>query len=212
MFALTPGDLQGKILDCAAGPASFNAELTAEGHEVTSCDPLYSFAAEEIRARIDATFEALVDNARVAYNEFIWRDIQSPEHLGEVRMAAMQRFLTDFSEGLEQGRYLAQALPHLDFHDDAFDLGLCSAFLFTYTEQLSLDFHVAAIEEMCRVASEARVFPLLMGYGGPSPYLEPVMNRLRDRGYTAAIRKVSYEFQRRGDQMLAVRKPGATTG
>jgi hypothetical protein len=30
----------------------------------------------------------------------------------------------------------------------------------TYTEQLSADFHVA-IEEMCRVASEARMFPLL---------------------------------------------------
>jgi len=40
MFALTPGDLLGKILDCGAGPSSFNAELTAEGHEVTSCDPL----------------------------------------------------------------------------------------------------------------------------------------------------------------------------
>jgi hypothetical protein len=40
MFALIPGDLLGKILDCASGPSSFNAELTAEGHEVTSCDPL----------------------------------------------------------------------------------------------------------------------------------------------------------------------------
>jgi hypothetical protein len=122
MFALTPGHLLGKILDCAAGPSSFNAELTAEGHEVTSCDPLYSFTAEEIRARIDATFDALVANARVAYDEFIWRDIESPEHLGEVRMAAMQRFLADFPEGLEEGRYLTQALPHLDFHDDVFDL------------------------------------------------------------------------------------------
>ena len=120
MFALTTGDLKGKILDCAAGPSSFNAELTAEGHEVTSCDPLYNFTAEEIRARINATFDAFVDNARVAYDEFIWRDIESPEHLGEVRMAAMQRFLADYPEGLEEGRYLAQALPHLDFRHDAF--------------------------------------------------------------------------------------------
>jgi hypothetical protein len=212
MFALTPGDLLGKILDCASGPASFNAELAAEGHEVTSCDPLYSSTAEEIRARIDATFDTLVDHARVAYDEFIWREIESPEHLGEVRVAAMQRFLRDFPEGLEERRYLARALPHLYFRDDAFDLALCSAFLFTYTEQLSLDFHVAAIEEMCRVAGEARIFPLLKGYGGPSPYLEPVITRLRDRGYTATIREVPYEFQRGGDQMLAVRKPEAPTG
>jgi hypothetical protein len=44
MFALTPGDLLGKILDCARGPSSFNAQLTAEGHEVTSADNLVSFA------------------------------------------------------------------------------------------------------------------------------------------------------------------------
>jgi hypothetical protein len=210
MFALTTGDLRGKILDCAAGPASFNAELTAEGHEVTSCDPLYRFTAEELRTRIDATFDSLVDNARVAYDEFIWRDIKSPEHLGEVRMAAMQRFLADFPEGLKEGRYLARALPHLDLPADAFDLALCSAFLFTYTEQLSLDFHIASIEEMCRVANEARIFPLLKGYGGPSPYLEPVIDGLRDRGYTATIREVPYEFQRGGDQMLVVTKPEAT--
>jgi SAM-dependent methyltransferase len=210
MFALTPRDLWGKILDCASGPASLNAELTAEGHKVTSCDPLYSFTADEIRARIDATFDALVDNARVAYDEFLWRDIESPEHLGKVRMAAMQRFLADFPEGLKEGRYRPDALPHLGFDDDKFDLALCSAFLFTYTELLSLDFHVTAIEEMCRVASEARIFPLLKGYGGPSPYVEPVMNRLLDRGYTAAIREVPYEFQRGGNKMLAVKRPGTT--
>jgi hypothetical protein len=61
MFALTPGDLLGKILDCASGPSNFNAELTAEGPRVTSCDPLYSFTAEDIRARIGATFDALVE-------------------------------------------------------------------------------------------------------------------------------------------------------
>jgi hypothetical protein len=104
-----------------------------------------------------ATFDALVDNARKAYDEFNWRDIGSPEHLGKVRMAAMERFLADFPIGLQEGRDRAQALPHLHLCDDAFDLALCSAFLFTYTEQLTLDFHVAAIEEMCRVASEARI-------------------------------------------------------
>lgn len=206
MFALTPADLSGRILDCAAGPASFNAELTSDGHEVISCDPLYSLTADEIRARIDATSGTMVANARAARNEFVWRDFTSPEHLGEVRMSSMQRFLTDFPEGLQEGRYLAQALPHLDFHDVAFDLALCSAFLFTYSDQLSTDFHIAAIREMCRVASEARVFPLLKSYGGPSPNLEPVVDALRKHGYEAEIREVPYEFQRGGDKMLAVRR------
>ena len=41
MFALTPEDLRGRILDCGAGPASFNAEATAAGHRIASCNPLY---------------------------------------------------------------------------------------------------------------------------------------------------------------------------
>jgi hypothetical protein len=206
MFALTPGDLAGGIIDCAPGPASFNAELSAVGHEVISCDPLYSLTADEIQARIKATFDTLVANARATRDEFVWPDITSPEHLGEVRMRAMQRFLTDFPKGRAEGRYLDQALPHFDLRDDAFDLALCSHFLFTYTEQLSADFHIAAIEEMCRVASESRIFPLLKGYGGPSQHLEPVIDGLRERGYEAAIIEVPYEFQRGGDQMLAATK------
>lgn len=31
MFALTPEDLLGRIVDCAAGPASSNTELSAGG-------------------------------------------------------------------------------------------------------------------------------------------------------------------------------------
>ena len=186
MFALTPGDLAGGIIDCAPGPASFNAELSAVGHEVISCDPLYSLTADEIQARIKATFDTLVANARATRDEFVWPDI------------------TDFPKGRAEGRYLDQALPHFDLRDDAFDLALCSHFLFTYTEQLSADFHIAAIEEMCRVASESRNCPLLNGYGGPSQHLEPVIDGLRERGYEAAIIEVPYEFQRGGNQMLRV--------
>ena len=54
---MIPGELLVKSLDGAAGPSSFNAELTAEGHDVTSCDPLYRFTAEGIRARIDASID-----------------------------------------------------------------------------------------------------------------------------------------------------------
>jgi hypothetical protein len=202
MFALTPDDMSGKILDCAAGPASFNAELSAKGHEVTSCDPLYGFTAEEIRVRVDAVYDTMVSNVRTARHEFVWREFASPEDLGGARMAAMETFLADFPQGMTEGRYLDLSLPHLGFRDRAFDTALCSAFLFTYSDLLSTDFHVAAIEEMCRVAGEARVFPLLKSYGGPSPHLGPTMDGLRGRGYRVEIRRVPYEFQRGGDEML----------
>jgi len=95
-----------------------------------------------------------------------------------------------------------QSLPHLGFREGEFDIALWSHFLFTYSERLSVDFHVAAIEEMCRVAAEARVFPLLKSYGGPSPHLGPAVDILRGRGYQAEVRRVPYEFQRGGDEML----------
>jgi hypothetical protein len=202
MFALTPDQLSGSMLDCAAGPASFNAELTAQGHEVISCDPLYRHTAGEIRSRVEAAYDTMVANVRAARHEFVWREFASPEDLGEARMAVMHTFFADFPLGRAQGRYLDLSLPHLGFRDGEFDLGLCSHFLFTYSDRLSTDFHVAAIEEMCRVADEARVFPLLKSYGGPSPRLEPAMNALRGRGYRMEIRRVPYEFQRGGDEML----------
>jgi hypothetical protein len=123
MVALRPGDLLGKILGCSGDPSSFNAGPTAEGHEVIFCGPLYSPTVGDIWTRIGAIYETLVANARVAYDEFIRRDIESPEHLGEVRMAAMQRFLADFPEGLEEGRYLAQALPRKRLDDALYILG-----------------------------------------------------------------------------------------
>ena len=199
MFALTSDDLSGTMLDCAAGPASFNAELSAAGHEVISCDPLYSHTAENIRSRLDATYSTVVANARAGRGEFVWQEFKSPEHPGEVHMSAMQRSLADFPKGTAEGRYIDRSLPHLGFSDDEFDLALCSHFLFTHSDQLSVEFHVAAIEEMCRVAAEARVFPLLKDYGGPSPYLKPVLGLLRALGYHTGVRKAPYEFQGGGE-------------
>ena len=43
MFLLTDQDLAGRIVGCADGPASFNAEATRLGTRVVSCDPIYAF-------------------------------------------------------------------------------------------------------------------------------------------------------------------------
>ena len=54
-FGLDDIDLDTRILDCASGPASFNAEMTAANYKITSIDPLYQFSAEEIAIRVDKT-------------------------------------------------------------------------------------------------------------------------------------------------------------
>ncbi len=59
---------------------------------------------------------------------------------------------------------------------------------------------------MCRVAREARIFPLLDLAGDPSPRLAPTLAELRNLGYEAVTERVPYEFQVGGSQMLRVRR------
>jgi hypothetical protein len=203
MFDLA-GGVAGSVLDCASGPSSFNAEATCKGYRVVSCDPIYRFSAGEIASRIEETYEVVLAGARTNKARYVWDRIGSPEELGEVRMAAMHRFLEDFPQGSALGRYRTDALPDLGFEDDEFDLALCSHLLFTYSEQLTLDFHVASIKEMCRVADEARIFPLLNYDGAQSSLFVPVVKELRAQGYETKIQPVPYEFQRGGDRLLSV--------
>ncbi len=119
-------------------------------------------------------------------------------------MTAMQRFLDDYEAGRECGRYVDAELPVLPFDDSSFDLALCSHFLFLYSEQLSEEFHTQAIREMCRIAGQCRVFPLLQMGGEPSRHLDSVVTRLEDAGMTVEVERVEYEFQRGGNEMLRV--------
>ncbi len=205
MFDLTPDELKLNILDCAGGPASFNAQMTRQGYKVISCDPIYQFSADEIEQRIQETYQKILDGAVVTYDKFVWQDIQSPEHLGQIRMAAMRQFLEDFPTGIEEGRYVTDELPNLSFNTGQFDLALCAHLLFTYSDQLSEDFHLASILEMCRVAQEVRIFPLMVNFSGEiSPLLQPIMNRLQEQGYKVEIKQVPYEFQKGGNKLLRV--------
>lgn len=209
MFALTETELRLKIIGCGDGPASFNAEATRRGVKVTSADPIYRWGTAQIRDRITATCDQVLDQTRRNAEEFVWDSIQSVEDLGRVRMATMQEFLDDYGAGKVQGRYVEAELPTLPFPDGSFDLALCSHFLFLYTSQLGEAFHRSAIQEMCRVASEVRIFPLLALGGRQSPYVDDAVNDLRHSGCGVSIETVPYEFQRGGNQMMRIRVLGA---
>jgi len=204
MFALSEADLRGSILGCADGPANFNAEATRRGTQMISCDPLYRLNTSEIRDRIAATYDQILEQTRRHLDEFVWTSIPTVEELGRVRMEAMQAFLQDFESGKREGRYLDAELPTLPFQDRLFDLAVCSHFLFLYTEQLGEDFHRAAILELCRVAAEVRIFPLLALGGRPSPYVTNIADDLRQAGYKVSIAIVPYEFQRGGNEMMRI--------
>ena len=204
MFDLRESHLSSRILGCGDGPASFNVEMTELNRNVISCDPVYVFTAGQIRQRVEETRDYMIDAVRAHPEGFVWNRIRSPEHLRDMRMGAMEKFIADFSTGLRQGRYIAASLPDLPFASASFDLALCSHLLFLYSDHLSLDFHIRSIIEMCRVARECRIFPLLMLGSRPSSHVAPVIKRLNGLGYTTEIRTVPYEFQKGGNEMLAV--------
>ena len=207
MFALKDNDLALNIVGCADGPASFNAEATRRGASVVSCDPIYRYDVGQLRDRIASTYDELLEETRRNADEFVWHSIRSVEELGQIRMAAMNNFLDDYPEGRTQGRYLDAELPSLPFGDASFDLALCSHFLFLYSAQLGEAFHRSAIEELCRVAREARVFPLLALGATRSPFVDGLAADFGRQGFRVSIDEVPYEFQRGGNQMLRIRQP-----
>lgn len=205
MFSLTQIDLEGRILGCGDGPSGFNSILTKRGGRVVSADPIYAFTAEEIRSRIDDTRKKVVEQTERNRHEFVWNHISSIEELVRVRTAAMEEFLSDYPEGKADGRYIEAALPDLPFGDYEFDLVLCSHFLFLYSEHYTEQFHFESLIELCRVARDVRVFPLVELGSSKSRHLERVVSRLCATGMRVAVKKVDYEFKRGANEMLWLR-------
>ena len=206
MFGLSEADLACTIVGCGDGPASFNAEARRRGARVVSCDPIYAFDAAQLAGRIAATYDTVVDQTRRNVHQFRWDGgIGSVEELGRVRLEAMQRFLDHYASEERHGAYVAADLPALPFVDRAFDLALCSHLLFLYSSELGGDLHRGSVREMCRVASEVRIFPLLTLGGTRSPFVEPCVQELRADGHEVSVESVGYEFQRGGNEMMRIR-------
>ncbi|WP_263772290.1 class I SAM-dependent methyltransferase [Propionivibrio soli] len=206
MFDLSPRDLEQSILGCGDSPASFNATLTQRSGRVVSFDPVYAFDAAQIRGRIADTYEKVLEQLRQNQADYVWGMMRSVEEVGRVRLSAMENFLADFSAGKRDGRYVAGELPRLPFASDTFDLALSSHFLFLYSDHLSETFHLESLQEMLRVAREVRVFPLLTLDGRRSPHLDSMIDELGRSGFAVSTRRVAYEFQRGGNEMLVIRR------
>ncbi len=129
----------------------------------------------------------------------------SADEYCQVHINAMKEFLYDYNDGLREGRYIHGSLPKLPFKDREFDIALCGNLLFVYSQQLSEGFHVQSIEELCRVSSEVRIFPLMeAGIVKPSRYLESVLDKLSKDGYKAKKVKIPFEFKKGANEILSV--------
>ncbi len=205
MFALSASDLTLNLLGVADGPASFNAELSARGGRVTSTDPVYALDAGQIRSRFDAVLDNIIAQVEATPDDWVWSYHGSPAGLRANRIRVTELFVKDFARHRGSDRYIAAELPVLPFADQQFELALCSHFLFLYSAHFSLEFHLASILEMLRVAHEVRIFPLLTLARERSPHLMPVAGLLADRGFGVETHRVEYELQRGGNEMLVIR-------
>ena len=204
MFRLTPEDYSAGLLDCGGGPASFTAEVSACGYRAEAIDPIYTRSAADIRARFDATADEVMAQVRATPNEWTWSYHRDPDHLLANRRAALETFLRDYERGKQANRYVAGELPSLPFDSGAFGLSVCSHLLFLYSDLLSEDFHIRSVRELCRVAGEVRIFPLLTLNQTSSSHVAAVRSVLQADGYQTEVIRVDYELQRGGNQMLRV--------
>lgn len=207
MFALGEQDLHSRIVSVADGPASFNAEMTRLARSVISVDPIYHFSAAQIARRIEAAYPEVMTQVELNRHDFNWTHVADPEALSRLRMQAMQTFLADFESADARQRYLNAGLPALPFPEQQFDLALCSHYLFLYSDKLDLNYHLRACRELCRIADEVRVYPLVTLDNSPSPFIGPVIQSLRFLGLEASRQHVSYQFQKGACEMLVIRRP-----
>ncbi len=206
MFSLSDFDLQKTILGCGDGPASFNAELSARGGKVTSIDPVYQFNAESLKSRITEAYDEIMPQMVANKDQYIWESIPSVEMLGQTRMSAMKRFILDYENGKATGRYRNESLPKLSFSNQQFDLALCSHYLFLYSDQIDFAAHLTAINELCRVAIEVRIYPLVALNGEISPHLEKIIAALDTTSFISKLVDIDYQFQKGATQMLVIKR------
>lgn len=206
MFNLTEVDLNKSILGCGDGPADFNCIMNKNGKKIVSIDPIYQLTSDEIKKRINETYQNVINQTKKNQDKFIWLKIKTVEELSDIRMSAMNQFLLDYETGKKENRYLFAELPILPFFNNQFDLILSSHLLFFYTDNLSLDFHFKSLDEMLRVSKEVRIFPLVDVNSKRSLYVDKIMEYYSSNGFLVNEIKVKYEFQKGGNTMLKIKK------
>lgn len=205
MFDLSDADLEKRIVEYGAGVTSFNIEMKQLGHQVTSCDPLYSMSRDDLASHVQDVFDTTVSKMKANETEYNWKSCKTLSSLLDKRKEGIKAFLEDYEAGKADKRYIAvKKDAPLPFDDFQFGLALITHHLFVNYDDKGLDEHVSIIQEMIRIAGEVRIFPLLDKFGRISPLLGPVMLALQKSYFGVEVRQVTSQLQKAGNAMLRV--------
>ncbi|MBD2457404.1 class I SAM-dependent methyltransferase [Nostoc sp. FACHB-87] len=192
-----------KILDCPAGAASFVAELHQMGIDAVACDIVFNFDATTLQAKGQADLAHVMERLTDVTHNYNWDFYQNIAKLTEYRQIALEKFLADYPNGCQAGRYIHTVLPKLPFSDRSFDLVLSANLLFLYSDCLDYAFHWQTILELYRVCSqEVRIYPLQGKDAQTYPLLNNLLNDLNQAGISAEVVNVPWEFLKGSNQML----------
>ena len=196
MFALEPPALAARrILDVAAGPASFTAEAGARGLTAVAIDPMYGLPVAALATHIEIDYARVLAEQRRKASLLRFGYFSSLEEAERSRRTAAARFLGDYEAGFVHGRYRGGALPRLPLADRSFDLVLCAHLLFTYARLFDYAWHRQACLELARVAAqEVRLHPVSGMDGKPYPELARLREDLAGAGVFSRVISVDYEF------------------
>ena len=180
--------------------------MAGTGVSVTALDPLYRLPVSAMRHLLVDAEQQIGPALAVERHRFVWDFYGDIRHLLATRRQAAERFFADYTRGRASGRYICGELPRLPLAASSFDLALCSHFLFLYSRELGLEFHLQALSELVRVAAEVRVFPMISLDGTPSPHVAACRQFLERHGAQVTIEPVSFEFQRGANRLFRVRR------
>lgn len=217
MFDIAPDNWVGKkVLDVAAGPASFTAEARGLGIDAVACDPRYGDNRDQLYEQAREDMATGLERMIVQYTYNARKTPEEEMAYRRERVKAMKAFAEDYVEMDATDRYIEASLPRLPFGSKSFDLVLCAHLLFVYsdldtggcleTSPFDYEFHLRSILEMLRVSiGEVRIYPIAGVNQTEHPYLPRILRYLRGLNVETEIVPVVFKDIAGADRMLRIK-------
>lgn len=202
MYDMIEADFSKSILDFSAGISSFNSDATKKDWHVVSADLSYALPEAKMREHAQALLQQTILALKANPNRLRNPTPDTMEKVIQLWTETESHFLEDYVLGKTQSRYQAISSLKLPYQTHQFQLALCTNFLFHQPisrEQASL-----ILKELCRVAEEVRIFPLLDNHGKMTDELGPLMLSFHQKNYGVEVRQVDYHTLKGGNAMLRV--------
>ena len=206
MFAIKEHDLHKKILNCMGVPSGFNAIAHQNKLDVTTCSDVYGSDKETLQSKAKREIKQAVEFIKANPDRFNSCVVDTPEKYQDFLEENLKIFFKHYDEGKTRRLYSSEALPEIAFGNHQFDLAICPHFIFNGNSNFTEPFQFECIKELCRVADECRIFPVLDSAGHTPSQLDSLRESLRAAGYRTSIETVDYELLKKGNKMLKVTK------